>query len=114
MLRRLAPYILPLALAFAPARAAEYVAPYVYTAMGCQQLSSMTTATPLNVPSGAALVSLTVEVQGVRMRDDGTAPTASVGLLLPVGGPWPYSGPLSKMQFIQTASGAVVDACFYK
>lgn len=86
-----------------------------YTPLGCFQITSLTTAQSLpTVPTGATLISLSVENQSVRMTDFGSAPTATVGLLFPVGGPWPYSGSLANVKFIQTGSGAVIDYCAYK
>jgi len=90
-------------------------APYPYTALGCQQITSLASAAPFaSVPTGAKLAVVTPEVQPVRYRDDGTAPTASVGPLLYPGLVWSYSGALSAIQFIQTAASATLDVCFYK
>ena len=86
----------------------------IYDALGCQQITSLGSAATLTVPTGALRALLTVEGQSIRLRDDGTAPTASVGLLLPVGGPWPYNGPLSAVRIIQTAATATVDLCYYR
>lgn len=77
------------------------------------------TATALTVPSGATWAYITVEGQSVRWRDDGTAPTSSVGWLLPVGAAMYYkvsgsSGPLSALQFIQTIATATIDVSYYK
>lgn len=83
--------------------------------LGCQQLTSLSAATKLtNIPPGATLIAIAVEGQSVRYRDDGVAPTGSVGELLPIGGPWPYSANLSAIQFIQTSASATVDVCFYQ
>lgn len=90
-------------------------APFSYTALGCFQITGLSTAKHLpTVPTGATLISLTVETQSVRMRDDGTAPTASIGLLLPSAGPWPYSGSLTNIQFIEVTPSATIDYCAYK
>ena len=90
-------------------------APYPYTALGCQQITSLASAAPFaSIPTGAKLAVVTPEVQPVRYRDDGTAPTASVGPLLYPGLVWSYSGALSAIQFIQTAASATIDVCFYK
>lgn len=48
---------------------------------GYQQLTVSTTAVGLTVPSGAGRAVIVVEAQPIRYRDDGTAPTASVGML---------------------------------
>jgi hypothetical protein len=90
-------------------------APYTFTPLGCNRITALTAAAGwVSIPSGALLVALDVEGQAVRYRDDGTAPTASVGVLLPVGGPWPYSGTLGAIQFIQVAATATINGCFYK
>ena len=90
-------------------------APYSYTALGCQQITSLSAAAPFaSIPTGAKLATVTPEVQPVRYRDDGTAPTASIGPLLYPGLVWSYSGPLASIQFIQTAASATIDVCFYK
>ena len=91
------------------------VAPYTYTTLGCQQITSLASAAPFaSVPTGAKLALVTPEVQPVRYRDDGTAPTAAIGPLLYPGLVWSYSGALSAIQFIQTAASATLDVCFYK
>jgi hypothetical protein len=90
-------------------------APYSYTALGCQQITSLASAAPFaSVPTGAKLATVTPEVQPGRYRDDGTAPTASIGPLLYPGLVWSYSGPLASIQFIQTAASATIAVCFYK
>lgn len=86
-----------------------------YTPLGCFQITGLSSAKSLtSLPTDATLISLSVEGQPVRMRDDGTNPTSSVGLYLPVGGPWPYSSGLAAMKFIETAASATIDYCAYK
>ena len=48
-------------------------------------------------------------------RDDGTAPTASVGMLLTTtdSPPFEYYGDLAAIQFIQAASSAVLNVSYY-
>lgn len=94
--------------------------PYVYTALGCGQLSAFSASTLLSsvsggIPSGATLASLSIETNTIRYRDDGTAPTSSVGTPLYTGlSSWPYSGPLTAIRFIPTTGSATVDVCFYR
>lgn len=92
------------------------VVPYIYTPLGCAQITSLAAAAGLTPPTGATLVVMSIEGQPVRYRDDGTNPTATVGVLLPVstGAPWSYSGPLASIKFIQTAPTAIIDVCFYQ
>jgi hypothetical protein len=83
--------------------------------MGFQQLTSISSATSLTVPAGATIAVITVEAEAARYRDDGTAPTASVGILLPVASPpYFYAGPLSAFQIIQTTNGAIVNVSYYR
>jgi len=88
--------------------------PYKYTALGVQQVSVSTTAVVLPTVATSTIVQVCVEGNPVRYRDDGTAPTATVGILAGVGC-FSYSGPLTAMQFIATAAGsATVDVGYYK
>lgn len=113
MKKIIALFIVILLSLWAPIRSAM-----AYTPLGCGQLASLSSATLLSsvtggIPNGTTFVFLTIETEPVRMRDDGVAPTGSIGLLLPVGGPWPYSSTtMANLQFIQTTSSAVIDYCF--
>jgi len=49
----------------------------------------------------------------VRWRDDGTAPTASVGMPLPAGTILSYDGDLSRIRFIETAASAALNISYY-
>jgi hypothetical protein len=81
---------------------------------GYQQLTLTTnTATGLTVPSPARFASIVVETQDVRFRDDGTDPTASVGMIIEAGGSLWYNGNINAIKFIEVASGAVVNICYY-
>lgn len=83
------------------------------SALGFQQITSLSTSTALTVPSGAGLAVIQAEGAAVRWRDDGTAPTASVGMLLPAGAELRYTGTLGALRLIQTDSGAVIDVSYY-
>lgn len=93
----------------------------VTTCMGYQQITSLSAAASLTVPSttplGASgkprIALLQCESQSVRWRDDGT-PTASVGMILNVGDqPYPYDGDLTKIKFIETAASAKLNVSYY-
>lgn len=82
--------------------------------LGYQQLTSMTSATPLTVPPGANAALLVAEAQNVRFRDDGTAPTATVGQLLKPADPnLFYTGALGALQFIAATGGAILNVTYY-
>lgn len=94
----------------------------VTTCMGYQQITSLSSATNLTVPGRSPmgttqsprLALLQCESQSVRWRDDGTSPTASVGMILNVGDqPYPYDGDLTKIKFIETAASAKLNVSYY-
>lgn len=87
------------------------------TPLGYQQITTVSAATALTVPTGAKEAIITVEGQAVRYRDDGTDPTATVGMPLAVTGtgqPLDYTGTLSAIKFIEQTSGAKLNILYYK
>lgn len=88
--------------------------PGTQTPLGYQQITSLSSAATLTVPNGATVAYVTVSGQAVRWRDDGTAPTATVGVPVAVGAQLVYSGSLSAIQFIQQAASATIDVVYYK
>jgi hypothetical protein len=88
---------------------------------GYQQITSLTGSTALTVPARdiAGLVGSPItayircENQGVRWRDDGVAPTASVGFPLFPGDVLVYDGDLKRIQFIQQAASATLNVVYY-
>lgn len=82
--------------------------------LGYVQLTSLSSATALSPPLDATIVEVVVETANIRYRDDGTAPTASVGMLVTAGSSFQYAGDLTAIQFIQVSSGAVLDISYYK
>ena len=87
-----------------------------FTAQSSAQLlsavtpTSTTTCTP---PARATWAQITVETAGVRWRDDGTAPTASIGMPIAAGGVFTYNGNMGAIQFIAQSGSPVVDISFY-
>lgn len=86
---------------------------YTTNCLGYQQITSLSAATGLTVPSGATRAVINAESQGVRWRDDGTAPTASVGMVLPVLSTLSYDGDLNRIRFIQQAASATLNVSYY-
>lgn len=78
--------------------------------LGFQQLSPAS-ATALTVPSGATLAVI-VSAASFTWRDDGVAPTATVGMVWPANTPLYYAGNLSAIQVIE-ATGTV-NVSYYK
>lgn len=83
------------------------------TPLGFQQITSLTAAVSLTVPAGARTAWLSIETANVRMRDDGTAPTATVGLVLVSGNDYMYSGNLPAIKLIAATGTPVVDVLYY-
>lgn len=103
-------------------------APYLSTPLGFQTISASTlaSATNLTIPANATAALIQCEgaagTAAVRWRDDGTAPTTSVGMLLnasnastttPQAPPFLYSGDLTKIQFITAAGSPQLNISYY-
>jgi hypothetical protein len=82
--------------------------------LGYVQLTSIGSATGLTPPSDATIAEITVEAQGIRYRDDGTAPTATVGMPVAAGNSFQYAGDLTTVQFIAQTAGAILNISYYK
>jgi len=80
---------------------------------GYQQLTSLATATVLAVPAGARFALIQAEDQNVRWRDDGTAPTATVGVQLAAGADLFFTGDLSALRFIEETTSAKLNVSYY-
>ena len=87
---------------------------------GTYQLSATNTAssaatTSGGIPPGATMAYLDAEVAGVRYRDDGGAPTATVGSLIATGNPGIfYTGTLSALRFIAATGSPLLNVSFYR
>jgi len=85
--------------------------------LGYQQISASTlaSATKLTVPAGANLALIRTEAASVRWRDDGTPPTASVGMIITDTDPvFEYSGDLSAIEFIALSGSPILNVSYYK
>lgn len=81
--------------------------------VGYQQLAC-DTSQALTVPANARFALLKAEVQTVRIRDDGTAPTTSVGFpLLVAGEPLVYAGNLLGIRAIAAVAGGLLSVLYY-
>ena len=79
---------------------------------GYFQSTSLSSAVGLNAKNGRWAL-LQAVGQNIRWRDDGTDPTAVVGMLLLVGNPLPYYGDLKAIRFIETAVSAELNVSVY-
>jgi len=92
----------------------------VTTCFGYQQItvdSSKGLTVPTTAPDGLnakpVFALIVAEGAAVRWRDDGTAPTASVGMPLAIGVPLQYDGDLNKIRFIQQAATGIINISYY-
>ena len=81
--------------------------------LGYQQITSLSAATALTVPTGATLAVIAPLTQAVRWRDDGVNPTASVGMPVAAGAYFSYDGDLSRIRFIQQTASAELNISYY-
>jgi len=86
----------------------------LYRLLGYQQITDVSSAVGFaSVPTGAEFVRIQCEDQAIRWRDDGTNPTASIGMLLYPDCLIEYEGSLSAIKFIETVASAKVNCTFY-
>jgi hypothetical protein len=91
--------------------------------LGYQQITAGTlaSATKLTLPTlansgyvpGYAVIQCDVAATAVRWRDDGTAPTSTVGMILSTGQELDYSGDLTMIQFILSTGSPILNVSFY-
>lgn len=87
--------------------------------LGYCQLTSIDASTLISscaggIPAGATSAVFTPEAQAIRYRDDGTAPSTTVGMPAVVNVPITYTGTLSKVRVISQTAGAKLNILFYK
>lgn len=82
--------------------------------VGFQQITSLSSATALTVPTGARAAVVYVESQSVRYREDGTSPTTTVGLVIAAGGTQTFGANIGSVKFIETTTSAKINVSYYK
>lgn len=93
----------------------------ITTRLGYQQITSLSSATGLTVPTRdlnglnqkPVIALITPETQAVRWRDDDVNPTASVGMPLAAGVTLQYDGDLTKIKFIEQTASAKINISYY-
>jgi hypothetical protein len=86
------------------------------TPAGYQQITDLSSAEALpSLPStGVVLVLVQAESQDIRWRDDGTDPTASVGMVIEAGQTLAYTGNPAVLKLIEAAASAKANISYYK
>lgn len=101
-----------------PAGAVTVVEPANVVVLGYCQLS-VTTAVLVStcsggIPGGATRAYVTPETAAIRWRDDGTAPTTTVGYPVAIGAQLIYYGNLPTLQVIAQSGTSTVNIAFYR
>jgi hypothetical protein len=82
--------------------------------LGYQQITNVSAAVGLTIPVGTAFALIQAESQNVRWRDDGTDPTATVGMVLMAGSTLEYDGSsFASIKFIEVAASAKLNISYY-
>jgi hypothetical protein len=90
-----------------------FTTPGAFTALGYQQITSLSSAAALTVPTGATVALIHAESQSIRWRDDGTNPTTSAGMVLAAGETVFFTGSLSAFKAIEVAASAKLNISYY-
>jgi hypothetical protein len=87
---------------------------YAQAAAGTFDTAKTLAVAGITVPDGTALILIVAEAQAIRWRDDGIAPTTTVGQPLAVSTELRYTARGSRaLQIISQAAGAIVNFVFY-
>lgn len=83
--------------------------------LGYTQVTNLTAAVGVGtIPAGTETVLLQCTGQNVRYRDDGTNPTAAIGMVLVALTLYSFTvAQISSMKFIETAATGVLNITFY-
>lgn len=86
----------------------------MYTQLGYEQVTSLSSAVGLTIPDGATYALVQAESQNVRWRMGSTAPTTTVGMVLEAGRDVfiPITG--GQIRFIEVAASAKLNVTYYK
>ena len=82
--------------------------------LGYQQISGLSSAVGFTIPSGASVAVVVPQTQAVRWRDDGTDPSATVGMPIAVAERYVFDhAKLPKVKFFEQAASAVLNVSYY-
>lgn len=93
----------------------QTVAEHQLVSLGAKQLTSLSAAVGIDPPAGAVYAHIQAEGTDLRIREDGTAPTAAVGRIIHAGtiGYWCVSQ-LNKVKLIEVAASAKANIEFFQ
>jgi len=81
---------------------------------GFQQIASVAASTGLTPPDRSHIALIQPSGGDVRWRDDGVAPTATIGMLLADGVVFLYSGDLNAIRFILASGAPALNITYYR
>lgn len=82
--------------------------------IGYEQITTLSSSVSLNPPNFADVALIQPETQNVRWRDDGTDPTAAIGMILVANDILIYTGKMAEIEFIEVAASAKLNVTYYK
>lgn len=80
---------------------------------GSYQQITMSGIEVLTPPETAVYAIIQAEASLLRYTDDGTNPTTTRGMQLFPGGSFTYNGDLTKLKFIDSATGGILNVLYY-
>jgi hypothetical protein len=81
---------------------------------GTYQQMSVTTVVGLTSPPTQSTYAIIIpETNGIRWRDDGTNPTASIGMPVAAGSTFVYDGDVSALKIVSQTGTATVNVSYY-
>lgn len=90
-----------------------YVADEPLTPLGYEQITGAVAATGLTPPPGARYALIQALTQAARWRDDGTDPTATVGMQIAAGDSLFYNGEIGHIRLIEEAASTEINVTYY-
>jgi len=110
--------ILSLVLLASPAMAqkrttSDFISPLGYCQLTSVSASTLVSSCSGGIPQSTGWATLCVDTAAIRWRDDGTAPTASVGMPIAAGQCFYYSGTFATLRVIAQSGSPVVNISFY-
>lgn len=88
--------------------------PLGYCQLTSIDASTLISSCPGGIPAGTNYALLVAEAQAIRYRDDNVAPTATVGMPVPVASTFLYAGTMSQLRVISQVAGAKLNILFYR
>lgn len=80
---------------------------------GCAQITNVSASTGISPVDRSVVALIQAESQTVRWRDDGVAPTTTVGNRLFADDTLIYTGDMNALKFIEEAASAKLNIAFY-